>query len=105
MPREPRLDLVHKAICAGRILWKDSCFRLFRDDPSMQNFTQRGVNDSLKDFANQGGQLKYQKESEKSDWFDPDDPFWYFAIIPVPVFRWGLFVKFKLLWEEGDKEE
>jgi len=70
----------------------------------MQSFTQRGVTESLQDFIKRGGQLKARKESETSDWFDPDDPFWYFAVIPAAIFKWGLFVKVKLLWDEGDDE-
>jgi len=27
------------------------------------------------------------------------------VVVPVPEFRDGLFVKFKLLWEEDDKDE
>jgi hypothetical protein len=72
----------------------------------MKSFTQKGVNESLRDSVEKKcGNIDYQKENETSDWFRPDDPYWYFAIVPVVEFKWGLFVKFKLLWEEGDEDD
>ena len=111
MPRDPRIDLVNKAICAGQIQWSDSAQRRMRDDREMRRFTQIGINGLLSDFvANQGGQIKCRKE-QNEDWLNkhPNDPWWYAVIVPVPPdipdFRRGLFVKVKLLWEDGDKDE
>ena len=109
MARSARLDLVHKAICAGyrgQIEWKDSCLERFRDDPAMQSFTEKGIKEELWDFVrNQGGRCKERNETA-AEWLEenPDDPWWYFAILPAPIFRKGLFVKLKLLWEDGDDE-
>lgn len=47
------------------------------------------------------------KSAEETDqnWLDahPDDPWLYCLLIPVPEYREGLFVKMKLLWEDGDQ--
>lgn len=106
MARAERLDLVSKAISSGRIEWKDACLKRFRDELEMLSFTRHGVNESLQEFVNSGNQFKSRRESETSGWFDESDPYWYFAVIPAPgVFKFGLFVKVKLLWEDGDEED
>ena len=72
----------------------------------MQNFTEKGIKEDLWDFVrNKAGRCKEQNETA-TEWLEenPDGPFWYFAILPTPIFRRGLFVKMKLLWEEGDDE-
>src|SRR5713226_4878313 len=110
MPRTERLDLVHKAICAGyrgQIEWKNACLERFRNDPEMKGFTEKGVRELLWDSVrNKDIQLEPRKETDP-DWLKehPDDPWWYFAVIPVSIFPRGLYVKVKLLWEDGDEEE
>src|SRR5262245_6947754 len=109
MASKARLDLVHRAICAGyrgQIEWKDRCLQRFRDDAEMKSFTERGIKDALCDFVRQGGQLQARPETDQ-DWLaeHPDNPWWYFAVLPVDEFPHGLFVKVKLLWEEGDSED
>jgi hypothetical protein len=110
MPIEARLDLVHKAICGGyrgQIEWQASCLARFNDDPQMKSFTEKGIKEALWDFVrNQGGKLEARMETAK-EWLEehPDDPWWYFAVLPVSEFPRGLFVKVKLLWEEGSGEE
>lgn len=110
MARIARLDLVHKAICAGyrgQIEWKSSCLERFLDDPEMKGFTQKGIQELLwNQVRNQGQQLKAQKETDP-DWLQEhsDDPWWYYAVLPVPIFPKGLFLKVKLLWEDGDSED
>lgn len=109
MSQISRLDLVLKAICAGfqgQIEWQPSCLERFLGDPEMRGFTDKGIRKALCDFVrNQGGTLECRRETDP-DWLreHEDDPWWYFAIIPVPEFRDGLFVKVKLLWKEGDDE-
>src|SRR5260370_755731 len=52
MPRDARLDIVQKAICAGhrgQIEWKPSCLERFRQDPDMKGFTDKGVRELLWD--------------------------------------------------------
>ena len=105
MPRELRLDLVHKAISAGRIVWKDACVERFRNDPEMKRFTEYGLKQDLKKFINRGNNCRPQKELETSDWWDERDPYWYHVTLPTPIFRLGLFVKMKLLWEDGERED
>jgi hypothetical protein len=73
----------------------------------MKRFTEKGIRNLLCEFVRDlGGQFRAQNETA-IDWLEenPDDPWWYFAVIPVPTFPRGLFVKVKLLWEEGDNEE
>jgi hypothetical protein len=72
----------------------------------MQGFTEKGIKEKLWNFVrNKAGGCKEQNETA-AEWLEenPDDPWWYFAIFPSPIFRKGLFVKTKLLWEEGDGE-
>jgi hypothetical protein len=74
----------------------------------MDGYREKGVRDLLWDFVrNKGGQCEHQQESAGSEWLaeNPDDPFWYFVVVPFPRFRRGLFLKFKLLWEDGDNED
>jgi len=110
MARAARLDLVHQAICAGyrgQIEWQDSCLQRFRYVLEMPAFTEKGVKELLWDFVrNQGGHLRVRAETAE-EWLkeNPDDPWWYFAVIAVPVFPRGLFVKVRLLWEDGDAAE
>jgi hypothetical protein len=110
MPVTPRLDLVHNAICAGnfgQIEFKDSFLQRLRTDPDLARFPESRVRLLLHEFVRfNNGQCQCQKESDQH-WLQehPDDPWWYYSIIPVPEFRRGLFVKFKLLWEEGVDED
>src|SRR5947209_7412592 len=108
MPCGARLDLVHKAICAGyrgQIEWQPACLERFLCDPSMQCFTDKGVRNLLWNFVrNQGGKVE-QRQEKRSNWLDPEDPWWYFVVVPVPQFRDGLFIELKLLWEDGDDED
>jgi hypothetical protein len=103
-----RLELVHKAICAGyrgQIEWKDSCLKRFRGDPEIKGFTEKGVKELLWDFVrNQKCQLRQHQETDP-EWLDenPDDPWWYYAVIPTDIFPKGLFVKVKLI--EDDDED
>src|SRR5438105_12626236 len=105
-----RPDLVKKAICAGyrgQIEWKPSCLERFRCDHEMKSFTEKGIKNELWDFVrNRGGQIETRAETN-ADWLreHPDDPWWYFAVLPVPEFPNGLFVKVKLLWNDGDPED
>jgi hypothetical protein len=110
MPSTARLDLVEQAICAGyrgQIEWSLSCLERFRNDPAMKSFTERGVKDLLCDSVRQKRARLQARSETDPDWLkeNPSDPWWYFAVIPVPEFPKGLFVKMKLLWDEGDRED
>src|ERR1700681_2132057 len=94
-----QLDLVHKAICSGvlgHIQWKDSAARLVRDDPDLQALTPEGIRALLREFVLDRKALQVRKE-KRSEYLrdNPDDPFWYRAIIDVPGFPRGLFVEVK----------
>lgn len=106
MPLQPRPDLVEKAIAASQLQWNDKALRLLRSKSDLHGFTDLGVKQLLRDYiCNHGGKCKERKETDE-DWLDkhPDDPWWYFVVVPVPQFPKGLFVKMRLLWEEGDLE-
>jgi hypothetical protein len=101
MAISPRPDLVHKAILAGamygNIVWKDSALQLMLDDPNMKGFTGQGVKILVRGHIRAGNTVETRREQwneylEK----DPNDPFWYCVVIPVPEFPKGLFVKMKL---------
>src|SRR5690349_2522245 len=106
MSTSPRLDLVHKAIRAGmgNILFKDAAFRIMQGDPEMNGFTAKGVRQLLREFVLQGNSLTVRQETrlEKLQ-EDPDDPYWYRAVVQVPEFPRGLFIELKL-FEEDEQE-
>lgn len=93
-----RLDLVYKAIRAGtfgHIEWKDEAYRRVLDDPVMQGFTPNGIKALLRDFVvNKGGQIDVRDQGMEQ-WVDadPENPYWYRAILPVSQFPKGLFVE------------
>ena len=73
----------------------------------MKAFTEKGIKESLWDFVlRQRCHLQARQETD-TDWLreHPDDPWWYFAVLPVEEFALGLFVKVKLIWKDGDPED
>lgn len=111
MPLAARLDLVRKAICGGarygQIEWKSACLERFRKDPLMQSYTEVGVKSILRDHVcRDGKEPEVRKETDK-DWLEkhPTDPWLYTVLAEVPEFVEGLYVKMKLLWEDGDSEQ
>jgi hypothetical protein len=103
-----RVDLVEKAIAAGafgHIQIKESVNRQLRDDPDMAGYTPAGIRSILRDFVRNGGKLT-AREEKRQEYFDPDDPWWYRAIIPVDdkqVFPKGLFLEVKLIDDDEDE--
>jgi hypothetical protein len=98
-----RIELVHKAICAGtlgHIEWKDSAYKLVLNSPELHGngLTPVAIKEQLRQFVINGNTLteRHEIRQEYCD-DDPDDPFWYRAIIPVPMFPKGLFVEVKLI--------
>jgi hypothetical protein len=83
---------------------KDAALRLMLGNTEMKGFTGSGARQLLRAFVLQGNHLTVRQEtrSEKLE-ENPDDPFWYRAIIPVPEFPNGLFLEVKLVDE--DEEE
>ena len=109
MPNPPRLDLVHKAICAGmlgNIEWEPEVLNRMLDNPAMKGFTALGVRLLLRKFVlNQGGSLDVRtQKSEQHLQERPEHPYWYRAIIPVPQFPKGLFVETILIDPEEEEE-
>jgi hypothetical protein len=107
MSETDKLDLVHKAIAAGifgHIQWKDSAARLVRDDPELGNFTPEGIRARLRKFVQEGNCLTARRET-RAEYLEenPEDPFWYRAVLPVADFPKGLFVEVKLI--DDDAEE
>jgi hypothetical protein len=107
MPRAPRLDLIRKAILAGRIKWSRARYERFRDDPDFEGFTQKGINSSLQEFVKDDGEIKV-KEDEDEQWRKkyPDNPCIYWVTFDLEGFRpKKVYIKMKLLWEDGDRED
>jgi hypothetical protein len=87
MAVEPRIDLVHNAICAGvlgHIEWKDAAARLVRDNPEMNGLTPEGIRALLRQHVRvDKGNLTIRKEARAERLEDdPDDPYWYRAVFP-----------------------
>jgi hypothetical protein len=101
MSRVARLDLVHKAICAGiwgHIEWKYAAADLVRDNPEMNGLTPEGIQPLLRQFVLNGGCLSTRNETRREILDeDPDDLFWYRAVITVTGFPKPLFVEVKLI--------
>lgn len=107
MADSARLDLVHKAIRSGvfgHIQWKDSAARLVRDDSALEGLTPEGIRALLRQFVLDGHALDIRHEA-RAEYLgeDPDDPYWYRAVIPVTGLSRGLFVEVKLV--DDDPEE
>jgi hypothetical protein len=106
MANPTRLDLVHKAICSGilgNIQWKDAAAQLVRDDPEVAGLTPEGIRVLLRQFVTDGNSLDVRQET-RAEFLqeDPDDPYWYRAVIPVAELPRGLFVEVKLINDEPD---
>jgi len=110
MPDVSRPDLVRRAICSGVfgfIEWKPACLERFRDDPEIISITEAGVKLLLRQHVCLDGHQPEEHRETDPDWLQecPDDPWWYCVLIPVPEFEEGLYVKMRLLWDDGDPED
>ncbi len=110
MANPARLDLVHKAICLGwkgHIQWKPQAYERVRDDPEMQGLTPERIKELLNVYCKGGGQLEVRHETrEELLAQDPDNPYWYRALIPVTeglICNKELFIELILL--DDDEEE
>jgi hypothetical protein len=107
MPNPPRPDLVHKAICAGifgNIEWQSAAYQRVRRDPDMQGLTPEAIRHLLREHVKDGNALEIREETrEEKRLEDPENPYWYRAVIPVAAFSHGLFVEVILL--DHDEEE
>ena len=103
MASEPRLDLVHKAICTGTwglIEWKPEALKLMLADPRMKGYTGAMVRHLVHEHVINGNSLR-PRDQDKELW-KTEQPWWYKAKIPVDDFPDGLFVEVILL---DDDEE
>jgi hypothetical protein len=111
MPETPRPVLVCLAICyppRGQINWRDSALKKLRSDPDLSgaHLTQEGVNRLLREFiCKQGGKCEPREDTDEK-WLDrnPNDPWLYYIIVPE-IFPKGIFIKVRLLWDDGDSED
>ncbi len=95
-----QLDLVHKAIRSGifgQIQWKDAAARLARGDVKLSAFPPARIRELLRQFVLAGGSLTIRQES-RAEYLaaDPDDPYWYRALIPLSGQPDQLFLEVKL---------
>jgi hypothetical protein len=101
MATAAQLDLVHQAIRSGvlgQIQWKDAAARLVRDDADLEGFTPEGIRALLRQYVLAGHTLAVREETRKEYLeANPEDPYWYRAILPVPGLPRGLFVEVKLI--------
>lgn len=96
----PRADLVHKAICAGHIQWKDSAVRIMRQDEKTKGFTTKAVNEWLRQYVlDHGSSCVRHKQETREYWLEvnPDDPWWYKVNIEFADRPARLFVEMKLV--------
>jgi hypothetical protein len=99
-----KLHLVNKAIASGilgHIQWKESAARLVRCDPCLQGLTPEGIRALLRQFVLDGNSLEVRREI-RVEYLDPDELFWYRAVLPVPGFPRGLFVEVKLIDDDPE---
>jgi hypothetical protein len=107
MANPPKLDLVHLAIRSGiygHIQWQDAAARRVRGDPDMAGYTPEGIRALLRAFVLHGGTLTARTEM-RPEYLEanPDDPYWYRAILPAPPLPHGLFLELRLI-DDDPKE-
>ena len=107
MAGSPQLDLVHKAIRSGifgQIQWKDAAARLARADPVLSAFPPPRIRELLRQFVLTGGTLTVREET-RAEYLaaDPDDPYWYRALVPLPGQPERLFLEVKLIDDDPNE--
>jgi hypothetical protein len=111
MSRDARPDLVRRAVCSatnGLIQWKPECLQLFLKDRGIPE-KYRGASDKAfrlllrKRICEDRAEIKTHEEKDPH-WLDahPTDPWLYSLVIPISEVQEGIYVKMKLLWEDGD---
>jgi hypothetical protein len=106
MAHTDQLQLVHKAICCGvlgHIQWKDSAARLVRSNRDSGGLTPEGIRGLLRQYVLDGNALVSRQETRAEYLEDnPDDPYWYRAVIPVAGLLHGLFIEVKLVDDDPE---
>jgi hypothetical protein len=106
MATSDQLHLVNKAIASGilgHIQWKESAARLVRCDPCLCGLTPEGIRALLRQFVLEGNSLEVRHET-RAEYLEenPEEPYWYRAVLPVPGFPRGLFVEVKLIDDDPE---
>jgi hypothetical protein len=103
MMSSPRLDLVHLAIRSGilgHIQWKPSAECLVDDDPDLHGIgiTSFRIRLLLRQCVLDGNSLDERLEA-RAEYVaeNPDDPYWYRAVVPAAGLPHGLFVELRLV--------
>jgi hypothetical protein len=96
----PQLNLVHQAIRSGifgQIRWKDAAAKLARADPKLSALPPARIRELLRQFVLAGGTRTVRQET-RAEFLadDPDDPYWYRGLIPLPGQPDVLFLEVKL---------
>lgn len=105
----PRLDLVHLAIRSGvlgHVQWKPSAHALVCADSRLHGLRiePAHIRAMLRQFVLDGNSLDVRQET-RTEYLgeNPDDCFWYRAVIPVEGLPQGLFIELKLI--DDDEQE
>src|SRR5438552_15413047 len=106
MATTDQLELVNKAIASGilgHIQWRESAARLIRGDPCLNGLTPEGIRALLRQFVLDGNSLEVRCET-RAEYLEenPDEPYWYRAVLPVAGFPRGLFVEVKLIDDDPE---
>jgi len=96
-----RIDLVHLAIRSGimgHIQWKLAAAELVRGDPLLAMLPPERIRALLRQFVVDGNSLDVRAET-RDEYLreDPDNPYWYRAVIPIAEFPQGIFVEVRLI--------
>ena len=106
MATSDHLELVNRAIASGvlgHIQWKESAARLARCDPCLAGVTPEGIRALLRQFVLEGNSLEVRHET-RAEYLEenPDEPYWYRALIPVPGFPRPLFLEVRLVDDDPE---
>src|SRR5947207_3275195 len=100
------LALVVKAIKSGLggcVDWDITVVDRLKNDLARHRLKLHDVRSMLIQHVRSGGEV-FQKQENREGWKDRRD-YWYWAIVPVPVFPKGLFVEFELRNSDPDYPE
>lgn len=98
------LALVRLAITCrvtGCCEWNERAARRVRADPDLQGLTPEGIKQLLYNFASDPNNELHECPEQREGYRHLRD-YYYYAIIPIPQFRHGLFVEMALI--DDDQE-
>jgi hypothetical protein len=106
MSNPDELALVVKAIKSGLggcVEWDDTVIDRLTNDLARYRLKLHDVRTKLIQHVRNGGEV-FQKEEDRETWKDRRD-YWYYVIVPTPVFPKGLFVELELRNSDPDYPE